>query len=436
MSVVRFQNVSKRFVIHHERHRSFQDLLVRGLRRHGADEDFWALRDISFEAEPGASLGVIGANGSGKSTLLKLATRILRPTSGRVAVDGRVSALLELGAGFHPELTGRENVFLNASILGMRRGEVESRYDNIVRFAGLEKFIDIPVKHYSSGMYARLGFAVAINVDPDVLLIDEVLSVGDEAFQERCQDAIYRLHRSGKTLLLVSHDVSSVANMCTEALWLDRGVVRAHGAPRAVIADYLAAARALADEQREVTEGLLPESSGPLDLPDRWGSGEAEIVGVELRSGGHAPGFVRSGEPLVVEVRFLAHQRIDVPVFGLGLTTADGVHLSGPNTRTSGCQLPWIEGRGAVRYVVDELPLMPGRYLVSASIYDQACAHPYDYHDRRYELTVGPGDSEERYGLVRLHARWDLGGLRAEESGGRNGRSGAVISAPPGSGQS
>src|SRR5262245_10267516 len=218
---VRFENVSKRFGIRHERARSFQDLLISGFRRGETSEEFWALRDVSFVAEPGASLGIIGPNGSGKSTLLKLLTRILTPTSGRITVDGRVSALLELGAGFHPELSGRDNVFLNASILGLPRREVAARFDAIVRFAGLERFIDIPVKHYSSGMYARLGFAVAINVDPDILLIDEVLSVGDERFQERCLEAIRRFHQAGKTLILVSHDVGSIQNICTDCMWLE-----------------------------------------------------------------------------------------------------------------------------------------------------------------------------------------------------------------------
>src|SRR5947208_100947 len=238
---IRFDNVSKRFTIHHERARSFQDLLIHRFRANATSEEFWALRDLSFDVEIGSALGIVGSNGSGKSTLLKLVTRILAPTSGRVSVGGRVSALLELGAGFHPELTGRDNVFLNASILGLRRRDIAARFDSIVKFAGLERFIDIPVKHYSSGMYARLGFAVAINVDPDVLLMDEVLSVGDESFQSRCLEAIYRLHRAGKTLLLVSHDVASVCNICNDAIWLDGGVIRAHGAPRIVVGEYLAA---------------------------------------------------------------------------------------------------------------------------------------------------------------------------------------------------
>src|SRR5439155_3256927 len=244
VSAVRFDSVSKRFTIHHERARSFQDLLVHGLRRGDSSEEFWALREISFAAEPGAAIGIVGTNGSGKSTLLKLATRILRPTSGKVTVSGRVSALLELGAGFHPELSGRDNVFLNASILGMQRREVAARFDAIVRFAELERLIDVPVKHYSSGQHARLGFAVAVHVDPDVLLIDEVLSVGDETFQERCLEAIYRFRRAGKTILFVSHDLASVRSLCTEAIWLDQGRVRAHGEPGTVVADYFAAAHA------------------------------------------------------------------------------------------------------------------------------------------------------------------------------------------------
>lgn len=411
--LVRFEDVSKRFRIQHERPRSFQDLLIRGFRRGSTTEEFWALRDISLLAEAGTSLGIVGANGSGKSTLLKLVTRILRPTSGRIAVQGRVSALLELGAGFHPELSGRDNVFLNGSILGMSRREIARRFDAIVEFADLERFIDIPVKHYSSGMYARLGFAVAIHVDPDILLVDEVLSVGDEAFQGRCLEAIQRFQRQGKALVLVSHDVGAICQVCTEAIWLDEGRIRAQGPPRAVVADYLAGVRGQGSGARGLGREVgapdpQPPTPNPRPLaPGRWGSGEAEIVDVRFLDGSGAPcRRVLSGEALRIRIRYRASQPIERPVFGLAISTVEGVAVTGPNTRLGSLAILVIQGEGFVTYEVDRLPLAPGEYRVSASIYDESCTHPYDYHDGWYSLVVEGSRDEEGPGMVRLPARW------------------------------
>ncbi len=412
---VSFKIVSKRFTIHHERARSFQDLLVRRFRGSVTSEEFWALRDVSFAIEPGGALGIVGSNGSGKSTLLKLVTRILAPTSGSVTVRGRVSALLELGAGFHPELTGRDNVFLNASILGLRRRDVAARFDSIVRFAGLERFIDIPVKHYSSGMAARLGFAVAINVDPDVLLIDEVLSVGDEAFQERCLEEIHRFHRAGKTLLLVSHDLESIRELCTEAVWLDGGHVAARGAPDDTIAAYLAQVHARPDHAGD-EDGAASSPVGG----NRWGSGEVEVLGVDFLDAAEAPVTeIVSGAPLSIRVSYRAHERVERPVVGLAITTADGVVVTGPNTRFGGYAIPYFEGDGSVTYAIDPLPLLPGDYLVTAAIYDHSCRHPYDHHERMYRLAVTPGVTDgERSGLVRFPAHWSHQ-MRAESADGR-----------------
>ena len=400
-ALVRFEGVSKRFQIYHERARSFQDLFVRRFRRGTASEEFWALRDVSFDAEPGAALGIIGTNGSGKSTLLKLATRILQPTSGRITVRGRVSALLELGAGFHPELSGRDNVFLNASILGLPRQEVASRFDAIVKFAGLERFIDIPVKHYSSGMYARLGFAVAIHVDPDVLLMDEVLAVGDEAFQARCLEAIGRLHRAGKTLIIVSHDLDAISQVCTEAIWLDGGTIRARGDPLTVAREYRAASHG--DPAAASTKERAP--TAPLPHAARWGHGGASVTSVDFVGLGR-DGAVRSGDSLEIHIHYDAPTHIERPVFGLAIATMGGVHVTGPNSRLGKLEIAAIEGAGCVCYSIDELPLVPGLYSVSASLYDETCTHAYDYHDHMYALTVEPGEHDERYGVVRLPGRW------------------------------
>lgn len=235
------EGVSKRFVLHHQRAKSFQEVLVNWLHRQGNDivEPFSALRDVSFRVEAGDCFGLLGPNGSGKSTLLKIITRVLEPDTGHVEVRGKVSALIELGAGFHPDLTGRENIFLLASILGIPRREMALRFDDIVSFAELDRFIDTPVKHYSSGMYMRLGFSAAIHVEPDILIIDEVLAVGDAHFQEKCLGVLDRFRREGRTLLLVSHDLDLMQRFCNRAVYLDQGQVQAYGATRGVVRHYL-----------------------------------------------------------------------------------------------------------------------------------------------------------------------------------------------------
>jgi lipopolysaccharide transport system ATP-binding protein len=241
MSVaVSFDDVSKRFVLRHERAYTVLESmigLVKPTRRR--IEEFWALRDVSFEIVAGETFGIIGPNGAGKSTVLKLMARILEPTSGEVTVRGRISPLLELGAGFHPELTGRENVYLNAALFGVSQAEAQDRYDEIVEFSELQDFIDAPLKHYSSGMYMRLGFAVAANIIPDILLVDEVLAVGDEAFQRKCLRKIEDFRREGRTIVFVSHDLDTVRRICHRALWLDQGLVQAVGSTDGVIDSYL-----------------------------------------------------------------------------------------------------------------------------------------------------------------------------------------------------
>ena len=237
-AAISFQRVSKRFRIYHQRHENLKEAVLR--RRRGVYEEFYALRDVSFAVEPGSTVGIIGSNGSGKSTALKLVARILHPNGGEVSVDGRVSALLELGTGFHPDYTGRENIFLNGALLGLRRELIRRRLDDIVAFSGMERFIDNPVKTYSSGMYMRLGFAIAVNVDPDVLLVDEVLAVGDADFAQKCYERINRFRTEGKTILLVSHDLAAVRRFCDRTLWIDRGTICADGNANEVTARYLA----------------------------------------------------------------------------------------------------------------------------------------------------------------------------------------------------
>lgn len=417
--MVLFEEVSKRFILRHEKSRSFQEAFVNLLNTHSRTrEEFWALRDINFEVKRGDSLGLIGQNGSGKSTALKLVTRIFDPTEGRIKVEGKVAALLELGAGFHPELTGKENIFLNGSILGMSKREMTDRFDDIVEFSELDRFIDTPVKHYSSGMYARLGFAVAISVDPDVLVIDEVLAVGDEAFQRKCLDKIREFRECGKTIVLVSHSLDMVRSLCTQALWLDNGQQRAYGSSNEVVDAYLDAAN-LKDKARLAAQHAGDTAESQEEIR-RWGSKEVEITRVEFLDGeGRATTVFGTGEAMVVRLHYHAHERVRKPVFGVALHRADNIHINGPNTKTSEFPIDNVEGRGVVEYKVPYLPLLEGTYKFSAAVYDYSCTHPFDHHDRMYTLKVQPKSVKERYGFLHIPCEWTCCPSGAEQIDGK-----------------
>jgi len=399
-SAIRFERVSKKFNLHHKRARSFQELTL-GLfwRDNGSREEFWALQDTSFTVEQGETVGLVGPNGAGKSTALKLVSRIIEPTSGRIEVNGRVGALLELGAGFHPDLTGRENIYLNGSILGLSRAQIRQKLDGIVAFAELERFIDVPVKHYSSGMYVRLGFSVAVHTEPEILLVDEVLAVGDAAFQRKCIERIDRIRSEGVTVLFVSHNTETVRAICSRAIWLDSGRLVADGSAESVVARYLT-------HSWDSEEGKLE----PRDENDwRWGSGEVRITSVRLLDGdGREKQQFKTGEPLTVEMRYRAEKRVEQPVFGLAVHRSDGTHITGPNTQFAGLDFPFIKGDGNVMYRVDHLSLMEGSYLLSVSVVNQDSTLMYDYHDRLYPFRVRQvGDKGERYGLVSLGGEWE-----------------------------
>jgi len=397
MMVIQFDNVSKKFALRHRRARSFQELTLSLLRRNrGSREVFWALRDVNFTVERGETVGLIGPNGAGKSTALKLISRIIEPTSGQVKVSGRVGALLELGAGFHPDLTGRENIFLNGSILGLSRAQLRHKLDAIIDFAELEHFIDVPVKHYSSGMYVRLGFSVAVNTDPEILLVDEVLAVGDAAFQRKCLDRINDLRRKGITILFVSHSAETVRAICPRVLWLDNGRLMSDGPAESVVTRYLTHAWATDADH------LGPEAGEDR----RWGCGKVQITGVHLLNGdGEEKQLFHVGEPLTVEMHYQAENRVERPVFGLAIHRGDGTHITGPNTRFAGCDIPCVEGAGTIRYTVPSLPLLEGTYTVSVSAHNWEDTQGFDYHDRLYTFRILPSEGE-RYGVVTLCGEW------------------------------
>ena len=402
-TAIRFEHVSRRFVLHHHRARSFQELVIRLLQGqgNGRREVFWALSDVSFEIKRGEMVALIGANGAGKSTVLKLISRIIDPTSGRIVVNGRVGALLELGTGFHPDLTGRENIYLNGAILGLRRDEITRRLDDIIAFAEMERFIDVPVKHYSSGMYVRLGFSVAVHTEPDILLVDEVLAVGDAAFQRRCLERIDQMRANGTTIMFVSHDLNAVRQLCQRAIWLEKGYLVADGAPEVVVGEYATnsyIANAALAARREAC---------------RHGTGEVTIEEVRfLDSEGHLRDFFSTGESLTIEMRYRAHKLIERPVFGIAIHRSDGVHVTGPNTQFAQYEIPMIRGEGIVRYTVPFLPLLEGTYYVSTAIVDWNDTQMFDYQDRLYSFRVLSGCAE-RYGVVTLQGVWSWAGQEA-----------------------
>ena len=368
------------------------------------DETYPAVKDVSFSVAAGCTYGIVGRNGSGKSTLLKLVAGITKPTSGTVTVRGRISALIELGAGFHPEISGRENVFINGIMLGLSKREIARRFEEIVDFAELQDFIDAPVKTYSSGMYMRLGFAVAIHVDPDVLLVDEVLAVGDESFNHKCLDKFAEFRRRGKTILLVTHSLQFVQRFCDEALWLDRGEVRAVGDPTRVVAEYItsvetseealltatdakaaeAAAVAPAEPGTPLPDHPVETGEAPTDMfratEGRWGSREVEITDVTLVGEDQAPGHVfRSGERVTIRLHVRADEPVDDFVFGLGIFNADGICCYGTNTDVEDYRPLSLSGEGYVEFVIGGLDLVEGTYKLDVAVHKRD-GYPYDYH--------------------------------------------------------
>ncbi|MCA9928922.1 MAG: ABC transporter ATP-binding protein [Anaerolineales bacterium] len=397
MPIVRFENVSKRFYFSREKPQSVLESVISRFSRSQKREnqDLWALKQVSFDVMPGQGFGFIGRNGSGKSTILKLISQILRPNEGQIVIRGRVSALLELGAGFHPDLTGRENIFLNAAVLGLSEAETKACFDDIVAFSELGEFINMPVKHYSSGMYMRLGFSVAIHVRPDILIVDEILAVGDQAFQAKCIDAILEMKRQGVTIIIVSHNMNMMQTLCSHLVWIEKGAVRASGPTTEVAAKYV--------------EYSYERESKALTVVDfeRMGDQVVEITAVRfLDASGNEQQIYETGDKLTIEMAYIAHKPIPNPEFGLAIHRQDGVQVNGPNTQLAGVDLGVVEGQGIVRYVVDQLPLLPAKYVVTTAVHDGRFPHCYDYHKDAYSFRIVPGGTSELHGLVSLTAKW------------------------------
>jgi ABC-2 type transport system ATP-binding protein len=393
--------VSKSFRLYKERNASLKAAVMRGGR--ARYDEFAALSDVSFEIPTGSTFGLMGVNGSGKSTLLKCVANILRPDTGDIFTAGKVAALLELGSGFHQELSGRENIYLNGSILGLSKKELNQRFDEIVDFAGVERFIDQPVKNYSSGMYVRLGFSVAINIDPDILLVDEVLAVGDQMFQEKCAAKFVEFRRNGKTVVIVSHAMESLRQLCDQAAWLDGGKLVEVGEAKRIIDKYVDVEHGAADEEGERTDLQVPGR--------RWGSGEAVITDFAVLGPRGVPSTrLHTGDAVRIRMRYEAREPIPDPHFGITVWTREGVEVWSQHTVDSGLRLPTLTGTGEISFDIPELLLLEGAYDMSVSIIDRSLSHVYDFHRYCYPFTVGaqPDHWRDTSGLVRLPGEWNV----------------------------
>ncbi|MXW43025.1 MAG: ABC transporter ATP-binding protein [Acidimicrobiia bacterium] len=367
--------------------------------RRVSSEQFWALQDVSLAVPRGSMYGLVGRNGSGKSSLLRIMAGIYRPSEGRVSVQGRTSALLELGAGFHPALTGRENIYLNASVLGVPKVQIEDRVEQIIQFAGLEEFIDSPVKIYSSGMYVRLGFAVAVHVDPEVLIVDEVVAVGDEEFQLRCFGHLEMLRAQGVTIVLVSHDLGMLRANCDQMAWLNRGKLAAAGDPQDVVNAYL-----------DTIDTEAAASVGHRSRLDAQGHSPLHITSLEfLDEAGNRPKSFATGDPLIVRIHYCASAPIQDPVFSLGFYNHNNLHLAGPRSVVGGFRPGKVHGTGWVEYHLHRIPFRTGTFHVNAAVQDSQASFLYDRRAREFWLQISGEPDPQANGLLSLDGDWQVG---------------------------
>ncbi len=395
-AAIEIRHVSKHFRLYHEHYSSLKERMIHFGRI--PFEDFIALDDIDVEVEEGSTVGILGHNGSGKSTLLKCVAGILQPNQGEIVTRGRLAALLELGAGFHPELTGRENIFMNASILGLSKRDINSVFDEIVAFAELEKFIDMQVRHYSSGMYIRLGFAVAVNVDPDILLVDEVLSVGDEAFQRKCLERVKRFQREGRTILFVTHAPDLIRRICDRGIVLDHGEMIADTLPGEAVRTFRETLQrsGLADPTIEAVEAAAEAagSGAPHTTHGRKMAASAthkvKITNVTIEHPGTLDGhtWLLPNEAMTIRVGYRASEPTDDLLFGIAIHDQEGNSIFGTNTKIADVAVPVADGDGQVTFDFEHIPLLDGTYLVTLAIQSTDEGTVYDWSDQQYQFEV------------------------------------------------
>ena len=399
-SVIEFQHVWKQYqvgTLHHRLSDAIPNFLRRTMRQDGK---FWALQDVSFGVQRSETLGIVGRNGAGKSTILKLLSGIMKPTTGTIDVKGRLAALIEVGAGFHPDLTGRENIFLNGAILGLRRHEIRALFDRIVSFAEVERFIDTPVKRYSSGMYVRLGFAIAVHVNPEVLLIDEVLSVGDLAFQQKCVERIHEMKQAGTTIVFISHNLNAVQRICDRAVLLDAGRIVGEGQ----VADVIAAYR-----ERVVTKERQRFETALARQAEQGGAKRGvriETVQVCNRDGQAAERF-ETGEPMRVEVAYACNRRVERPTVTISIDRVDGVVCHVASTQREGIWVVPLDGRGVLSLTYPELNLLPNAYRISVEISEEGRPVPLD--SRKHGCFFSITSDHAEGGAVHLEHSWQWG---------------------------
>ncbi len=398
------ENLGKRFNRYHTaKPLTLMEAALAGLRRIKPIEDFWALRGVSFEVAEGEMLGVIGHNGAGKSTLLQVLGKVAYPNEGRIKMRGRIGALLDLGAGFHGDLTGRENVFVTAIVGGLPRREVARRFDQIVAFAELEAFIDNPVRTYSSGMMMRLAFSVAVHTDPKILLVDEFLSVGDLSFQTKCLNRIMDMKEQGCSIVLVSHDVGQVERLCDRALWLKRGTVVAYGEPAVVAGQYTMEMRSQTEQRTPHCSKRITTAGTELRVNEnRFGSLEAEIMEVRFLPNNS----LTTGEAISIEIDYQTHRPLDSAIFSVAISQENGEICLDVNTLAMGIPYIKLEDRGTIKLTLDRLDLRGGNYFVDVGIYQQEWTYAFDYHWHVYPLTIN--SMLESNGVLMPPMRWEL----------------------------
>ena len=427
-TVIKLNSVSKAYNIHERGYHSFREEFTRWMKRiapsakrkkdssllpapcslpSSPDDLLWALKNVSFKVRKGEALGIIGANGSGKTTILRLLSKVTGPTKGSIDILGKVAPLIQVGAGFHPELTGKENVYLNAAIMGLTRKAVDERYDDIVSFAELDRFMDTPVKRYSSGMYVRLGFAVVANIDPDIFLIDEILSVGDMSFQRKCLDTMSRIRRTDKAIVFVSHNLSAVKGLCDRVIWLDKGEIKKEGDPDQVISSY--------------TTFMTSESEFPGDISyiggkTRWGTGEARFTSIEvLNSKGEKAKTFTPGDEITIRLEYESYKKIESPIFWVGLFNNDEVKVFGTYYNKERVGKYSINGKGKLSCKIDTRLMRPSVYHVMAGLYGEVGDLAIDRVGRAAVFTMEDKkvDGFERYhgygaqGAINLPHKWD-----------------------------
>jgi len=406
---IKTENLGIRYLLRHEYQKGKKGLKI--FQSRIKKEEFWALRNVNLEAKRGEVLGIIGVNGSGKSTLLKSLAKILPLSEGKLWVNGKIAPLIELGAGFNPELTGGENIFLSGTLLGLTNEVIGKNYYKIIDFSGLNKFIDIPLKNYSSGMFVRLAFSIVANLEPDIVLIDEVFAVGDEPFQQKSFEKILRFKEKGSTLLIVSHDLNTIARLCNKVIVLDDGKIEFNGETSLGIDYYKNLLKGIKSTSLEDTEKIDSgrQASAETIIKDkdslRWGSGEIKITKIIfLNENLKETNTFKTGETFIARIDYTSSEEIKNPVFGVAFYTPYGLLVSGPNTKSS-LSIEKIPKSGTLLYKVENLSLRRGEYFFSAAVYDFTLRKPYDHLERKFKFTVYGGDPSD-FGHIDLRGQW------------------------------